>query len=492
MKIILVLSLLLFTYMSVEAQIGGASSFFDARSTGMGNSFTAASRGIFAVGKNPANMVLNESGTFEVQTNLIPLPLPSMNLGAGTDFLSLKDYNYFFGGVPDPTNPSNKVGRLLTPADKERLSELLKNGGNVFTDFSLPLLNLYLNAGEKAGSFALTANDRFVLDFTSPKDLSDLALNGNADGSVYNFSDAKVNSWWLRAYSLSYSRSLNDLFTNVFKVPENLFQQISFGFTVKYVQGFAYVGSDYVNASIETKDNSILASANVRGLMAVSTNMGLKYSFDSLSTDKKSSFTPFPSAAGSGLGFDLGFTARMNDVLTVGFSITDIGSLNWNNNAAEYIYNTTINLTDPSDKAQMDSIKDNSKEYTGRFISGFSTSLPTALHIGAAYQLDKAPFISYFPGSMLLVVDFHQGFNDMPGNTTKSRVGLGIEWKPMNWIPFIRTGISLGGRENFNWTFGLGINAGIFDLGIATKDVNYFFSNDLKRVSIALDTRWKF
>lgn len=495
MKYLFIMSFLFLTYINSEAQIGGSYASFDARSTGMGNTYTASSRGIFAVGKNPANLTLSENGRFEIQTNVLPLPLPSLNLGVGENFMSIKDYNYFFGGVPDPADPSKKIGRLLTPADKESFAELFKDGGNVYTDFSMPIMNLYLNAGDEIGSFALTFNERVAIDFTAPKGLVDVALNGldgNPDGSVYNFSGAKLNAWWLRSYGVSYARPVNDLLRDVLKLPENLFEQVSLGVTVKYIQGFAYAGSDKFNASIETKGTDILANAEASGYVAVSPDLGTKYSFDSLSAKRDANISPFPTPAGSGIGLDFGITAKINDILTVGLALTDAGSINWKTNAAEYLYRNQINITNLADENQMDSIGEKSKDYTGRYISSFSTSLPTTLSFGAAYQLDKAPFIPYFPGSMLLVLEYHQGFNNLPGNSTDPRFGLGFEWKPMDWIPFIRSGVSIGGREKFNWTFGLGFNAGIFDAAIATRDINYIYSNNIKRVTIALDTRWKF
>ncbi|MCU7491608.1 MAG: hypothetical protein HF300_15155 [Ignavibacteria bacterium] len=492
MKYFFLMSFLLVIYINSEAQIGGSYAPSDARSTAMGNTYTASSRGIFAVGKNPANLALTGNNGVEIQTVAIPLPLPSINIGLGTNFMSIKDYNYFFGGVPDPADPSKKVGRLLSPADKEHFADMFKDGGNVFTDISMPLFNLYINAGEKAGAFALTVNDRVSVDFTAPEGLANFAMQGNPEGSVINFSDAKLTAWWLRSYGLSYSRQINDLLTNVFKLPGNMFEQVTFGVTIKYIQGYAYAGTDQFNASIETNDNGIIADAQARGLIATSPNLGITYSFDSLSTKREGKFSAFPTPAGSGVGLDFGLTAKVNDILTLGLALTDAGSVKWKTNAAEYSYTNHIDLTDPTNKDKMDEIGDSSDNYEGRYLSSFSTSLPLALSLGATYQLDKAPFISDFPGSMLLVLEYHQGFNDLPGNSTTPRFGLGFEWKIANGVPFIRSGISAGGRENFNWTFGLGFNGGIFDAAIATRDLNYCFSNSLKRVTLALDTRWKF
>ncbi|MEI7811382.1 MAG: DUF5723 family protein [Ignavibacteria bacterium] len=494
MKFFITTSLLLILSICSQAQIGGSASGYDAQSIGMANTYTAASTGVFAIGKNPANLSFSDNGRFEVQTNIIPLPFPSISFGAGTDFLSINDYNYFFGGVPDPANPGGKkIGRFLTAEDKNRLVSMFEDGGTVSTGFSMPLLKIFYKAGDKAGAFGFSISDNFAMEMKFPKGLANFAMNGNSADTLTSFSDGKFTAWYLRDISLSYSRDINELLTNTFNMPQNLFQRFSFGISFKYVTGLAYAGSDNLNASMITSSNQIMFNSNSSGLVAVSPDFGTKYDFDSLSQKKDANMGPFPASAGSGIGIDIGFTAQLNDALIIGFALTDLGNITWNTNAAKFTYNSSVSLTDLSETSQRDTAQKRIKEYKGEYISEFSTSLPGALRIGASYQLDKDPVIGgLIPGKLLIAMDFNMGFNDMPGNSTKPRVSLGTEWKPMDWVPFIRTGLSFGGNDSFNWAFGLGFNAGVFDLGIATRDFQYMFSNDIKRTSIALDTRWKF
>ncbi|MGE5680857.1 MAG: DUF5723 family protein [Bacillota bacterium] len=493
MKFIMPFILLLLITVCTAAQIGGSLSATDARSAGMGNTGTASSRGIFAIGKNPANLSFSETGRLEILTNLLPLPLPSISAGVGTNFLTIKDFNYFFGGVPDPADPAKKVGRYLTIEDKQKFVDLFSDGGKIFTSVNIPWFALTVNAGEKTGSFGVSANENFAMYLDLPKGLADFAMNGNTSDSVVSFSDMQMKSWWLRDYSLSYSRDINDLLTNFFSVPENLFKHFSLGITVKYVQGFAYVGSESFNANITTNDEKIMFNSDAVGLTAFSPDLAMKYEFDSTTYGKEANASLFPQTAGTGLGFDFGITAQLNDALIVGAALTNIGNINWNTNAARFAYNNSLELTSLTEKEERDSLSDKMKKYKGEYVSEFSTALPGAFRFGVAYQLDKAPFIgNAFPGQLLLTFDFLKGFNDLPGNSTKARTAFGLEWKPMNWIPFIRTGVSMGGIDKFNWTFGIGFNAGLFDLGIGTKDFHQFLSNDFKRASVAIDTRWKF
>lgn len=491
MKYILILIMLSLTTVISMAQTSGTVSSSNARMSAMGGSSTSISRGIFAPGTNPANMIYNENRRIEIQTAFLPLPIPSLRLTTGTNFLSIKEYNYFFGGIADPANPSEKKGRYLTDSDKQRFSSLFDDGGNIFFDMSLPLLGLYYN-NDKAGAFAFSVNERAAFNFAIPQGIIELGLYGNGSRPLFNFNETEVKAWWLRDYSLSYSKDINELLITKLNLPDNLFDQFSFGITLKYITGFAFVSSSSVDATLETGNDYIKLKTLSSGIIAASEDFGIKYGFDSLSQKKESRFSPFPSPSGNGIGIDFGFSARMNEVLTVGMAFTDLGSIKWNKNTAEFTYSSEMNLSDFSNEEQMDSLEDSGKD-EGKFIDQISTSLPGAFRLGTSYLLNKASAGNGFPGELLVSVDYLQGFNNMPGNTTKALLALGFEWKPMNWIPYIRTGFAFGGKYKFNWAFGLGFNAGVFDIDIATRDFQYLVSaNDLNRASLSLDTRWKF
>ena len=76
------------------AQYGSTGSV-DARGMSMAKTYNAASNGVFALGINPANLMFSEDKYFEFST---VLPLPDLALSTGTNFISINDFNYFFGG----------------------------------------------------------------------------------------------------------------------------------------------------------------------------------------------------------------------------------------------------------------------------------------------------------------------------------------------------------------------------------------------------------
>ncbi len=479
MKIIKILiSLVLLTSVSVFAQFGSLGAL-DARSAGMGKTSNAISQGVFSIGINPANLI-NTSDEVNFST---VLPIPYVSLRTGTNFISLNDINKYF---TDST-------LVLSDADKQNLNSIFSNGGLILANVSVDIFSFELNLGRTTGAFGISINDVAAGDITVPHEITQLAFNGNPVGSNYNFDDIKFNSWWIRNYSLSYARELPNFF-------QEIFSSLAAGITLKYVQGFEFVQSTQVNGnSIQTNasNNQITLSTNYAIQSAFSDNFNVKYNYsnnsnnsnDSSNSNSNSNFSPFPTPAGTGFGFDIGFNAAMGDTWKFALAVTDIGSITWDKNAALTSSTGQYTITDIAQSSQRDSVKNKFKGHSDS-LSSFSTSLPTALRLGAAYTFNFDG--SSFPGTLLLALDINQGFNDMPGNSTKTRVSLGAEWKPMDWIPYLRTGFSFGGLYGFHWSAGLGIDAGVLDFNLGTTDFQSFVAPNAKYISVAFDSRWKF
>ena len=185
---------------------------------------------------------------------------------------------------------------------------------------------------------------------------------------------------------------------------------------------------------------------------------------------------------------DFGLSASLSAVLNVSFSVTDIGSIKWDQRSARYSALGDIYVNDISNKDQIDSLDDKIMG-KGAYVNDFTTALPTALRFGISYFMKE----SKIPGTLLIGLDYNQGLNNLPGNSTKARFSIGSEWKPMDWIPYIRTGFSFGGWAGFNWAAGLGIDMGLVDLNFATSDMNSLvFPNSAKHLSVSFGSQWKF
>ncbi len=463
-KIIKITAVLFFASTALFAQLGTEGTF-DARNYGMAKTANSVSRGVFSIGINPANLISFPSQKLEFST---VLPIPSISMKAGTNFISIDEINYFFGRV-------NGEGRYLNDSDKQRLMDLFSDGGVVGMNVSLNLLMVSYMVSPEFGTIAFSVNDVGAVKCNIPKALPEMALYGNPAGKVFNFSEFDLKSWYLRSYALSYAR-------RIYTSSEFPYNIISAGITLKYIQGFSYAGTDRVNSSFSTgANNQVEGTADYRGYSAFSSNFGVKYDFDPVK--KESDFTPFPEPAGSGIGFDLGLAASFGDSWKLSLALTDLGSIKWDKNAAQFSATGSIYIDDLSNEAQRDSLKD---KFVGKSkkIDSFETGLPSALRLGIAKN------ISY---NLLLTADCNLGFNDLPGNSTKGRFSIGAEWKPMDWIPYLRTGFTFGGLYGFGWAAGIGFDINVLEINIATSDFNSFVSpNKAKYLSVAIDTRWKF
>jgi hypothetical protein len=466
MKIILSTFILLAMSLPVFAQYGSVGSV-DARSMSLAKTYNANTSGIYAIGINPANMMFSPNSHFEFSTMM---PLPSISMKAGNNFMSFTDFNYFFGG-------DNGNARILTTADKQRLANLFTNGGRVFADFSMNDFTAMYKAEPNIGAFALSMVDYVGISFTVPKSFVDLGLNGNQTNQIYSFNDAAAKSWWIRMYSLSYARELPE-------IDQNIFDKIAIGVSLKMVNGYSYTELNHINTTLNTgSKNQIGGSSDMVANTAFSPSFGSVYDFDSSNT--KSSMGLFPVPAGSGVGVDLGIATSMDQVWRFSLSVTDIGSIKWDNNTAKYSATGNFSITDLTDKKQLDTIKDKIIG-KGEYSSGFLTSLPTALRAGASYLLSNV-----VPGSMLLALDYNQGFNDSPGNSKNPRFSFGAEWLPFGWFN-IRTGATVGGLDGFGWALGIGFDAGLVEFNFATSDLNQVVAgNSGKMYTVAFGSRWK-
>lgn len=463
----------------VFAQGFGSSGALDARNIALGGTNANSARGVYAIGVNPANLVISQDHKVELST---VIPFPSINISAGNDFISLNDYKYFFTGVKSENGSIN--GRYLDNAEKNKFLNLFDHGSMINTNIGTNLLSFTIYPSKEIGAFGFAIQDWTSAQASLPKEVFELLLFGNEPGKTFNLNDLEVQAWYLRNYSLTYSRDLSEYFPDAF----NFF---SAGVTFKMVQGLFYAGVDRINTTLETQnDYDIKVNGDSRMLVASSPSFGVVYDFESDDVSRDSNVGLFNDPAGSGIGVDFGFYAELNKAWSIAFAVTDLGSINWEKGLAEYTSNGEFLLQDITDSDLIDSLS-NAITGEGNYTSSFRTSLSTAMKIGVGLKLDKI-LKTNFPGQLNLELNYNQGFNKMPANTTTERISLGAEWIPIGWFK-VRTGLSVGGYDNFNWAFGLGFDSGILDFDFATAYTNSIFDgNNAKRLGFALSSKWTF
>ncbi|MDP2209938.1 MAG: DUF5723 family protein [Bacteroidota bacterium] len=422
---------------------------------GMARTYTAIARGINSVGINPANLGYPDKGT--VTFNLL-----NFGTKVGSDLIDLDLYEKYF------TGDKNGDPVFLKDADKRKILEVYPSGlAQTGFNFEFKLLS-FSYQHSTVGGFVVSVIERTGVNFLMPKDYVQFLLYGNPLGSRYDFSKTYFNSMWYREYSLSYGR----------RIPRFIFMKsMTAGFSIKMIHGFGFAELSRNNTHFTTDANAKIAGrvdyqAKFAGL-------------DLLREESDVEYSPFPKPAGSGYGIDLGISGFVNNELSIGIALTDVGAIMWKQNTYENSGNAAFDFDDPRTAQEQLNNLDTLLNGTNKPIKNFSSGLPTVLRIGAAYQFDKAPFINKFPGELLLALDYNQGFNNLAGNTTKPRFSLGVEYKPWKWLP-LRTGVSLGGVDGFNMGFGFGILFSFMDIEFATENFDAAISpRSISRASFA-------
>ncbi|HLF19162.1 MAG TPA: DUF5723 family protein [Bacteroidota bacterium] len=428
------------------------------RGMAMGRTFNASSRGLDALGVNPANLALADRSS-------ISLNILSLGTRLSTELFSYDVYQEFFTGDP---NDRNKP-KILTEDDKNRLLSLLPEGrGATRSDFEIFSLGFSFRH-PKFGGIAFAMTDRLGARFDLPKEYLRMFLFGfDSTGSTYNFEGTAVSAWWWREYNISYGIEL----------PLNRppVKNIAVGIGVKLLRGYAAVKTDHYAGIIGVQR---VGSNQYRGI-ANFDFLTSRSGIDELGSNRGKSFSVFPDPAGTGIGFDLGLSVELLSGARIAASITDIGSLRWNKNIVETAASYSLAFTDPFSSQTRDSLE---KAFKGSNSPGesFSTRLPTAFRLGASMEVQKIPGLSALPGTLLFAVDATQGFTESMGGIVQPRISLGMEYRLIPLLP-LRTGFSFFGGDVVRWGAGFGLDFYAFNLDLATENLAMLFSS--KKVSM--------
>ncbi len=431
------------------------------RGLSMARTYVVDSRSVDALGINPANLSLDDRLPFT-------LALPSVGVRLSSELINYDAYNNYFTGIPDPQNPGKRIQKVLTDQDKNDLLGLLPDNGQTRADAEVTAIGMSIQLG-KVGSLGFAITDHIGTELDIPKEYFKVFLFGfDASGSNYNFNGTSATAWWWREMNFSYANKLP------FNLP--ILENTYFGVGYKIIRGYGVMVTDHYKGSIA----NTVVGGNQYELQAAFdflTKRSGSPIFAADSGNKGPAFhgmSAFPDPAGKGTGFDFGLNGQIGEKIRVGISVTDIGSIAWDQNLVETYGSYSATLTDPFDSTQQASLKNGFKG-ANRPGQPFTTALPTKLRVGLAFQTKDMPVLHYFPGNMLMEVDYSQGLNNSLGNTTAPRFSVGTEWRLIPILP-LRTGITVGGHDQFRWAFGFGLDIWIMSVDIGTENFGMLFS----------------
>jgi hypothetical protein len=422
---------------------------YSPRLVGMGRAFTAFSRGLDAVGVNPANLALDDRNA-TVTINLAPT-----GLAIGSDFINLQIYSDYFTGDPNlGINPATgkRYAYKLTDSDIDKILELFPSGiGRTQINVQAAPIGLSLQIGNFG--FAIVPSVQTSINLDLDKEYLEFPFRGYPAGKEYNFNNTAINGQSVAEVNTSLAYLLPFEFRHV--------SEVAVGVGVKYMLGLGFIATDHYKGSISPYTNEKPGEP----LFNDSTRANFDFLQWVASVDPNNPTQP----AGTGLGFDVGISMRLFDNIQFGASITDIGKIKWDKNTKAVIGKANFVVNTIDDTSNQTKFRD---AFQGQTIdtTGFEFELPTAVNVGFAVQVDD--IFEWVPFRWLVAVDGHFGLNEIGGNTKLPQFSIGTELDPVaGWLP-LRTGVIIGGRERFAWSAGFGIHIlNTFDIDFATQSI---------------------
>ncbi len=399
----------------------------------------------------------------------IIISLPSVFAQLSNNSLSINDINYYFG---------NDNSRYLTNIDKQNLLSSFSNDGKIFTKVNFSLFKIYYSLGNRYGTLGIEVNDNIAGNVSIPNQLIELGLVGNQINRTYTFNDLNAKSWWLRAYSLTYANRILQRENN----SGSVFEAIDIGVKLKVIKGFAYAGTESVSSYFYTSqvDNSLIGNYSIIANTAFSENLGIDYDFDS-TYSPKGNFNIFPKSVGSGFGVDIGMNFIFRNKINLSIALNDMGSVTWDKHAAQHNIYGSFFVNDIFDEEQLDSLEEMSHS-DSKYISEFSTTLPLNLQIGAMVDISKyIEPLKYFS----IFVNYSQGFNNAPGNSTKPIMEAGTFVDFGDYLPNAMFAIRYDETQSMRIPFMFGYSFPCFAASFYGLDVISLFNANTSKANIS-------
>jgi hypothetical protein len=301
------------------------------------------------------------------------------------------------------------------------------------------------------GNYGQDTLDLIVSGTVNPENQKSLA-------ALLNGSDIETS--WVREYRFGYGT----------KVYSNDRYQFFAGAGVKYLQGMHII-------SFSSDGNS------AGGFASVSPFYDLD--FDEAETNPSANLEnsgTLPEPVGQGFGFDLGVSAIIDERLTLGLSMNNIGSMTWDGN----VYKLEDILVDDYENPGVSSLSivdqlnsiigsDGAIEWNGE--ETLKTKLAKNLRIGASYK---------FGEKLNAGLDVVMPMDEEVGALEKPLIGLGGDFIPVKWFRF-SMGFLSGGNYDFKIPAGIVFVAGngTWECGFSSRDIITFFSENDPTISLS-------
>lgn len=463
---------------------------YNSQTLGMGRGGTAFIDGYHANFLNPANLMINNTGR---------KPKNSIGIGGGIGFsaggtlLNQRVYeDYLTKGYTIADNVAGQSATLRTDMLNDWFGSNAENTREV--SFGLQVVPFGFSHRGENTAFSVATRVRTLNDFSINKGFAELAFYGFdsqkfGDPVPVNFTNTVLS---YAEISVGYAMKLPIPFTGMIeKLPFINGVNVYAGVAPKYIVGLQSMDFDF-NSTLEV--NNALAPGGASVIhdfnYTLSTYGDLSKELSAYAAEHQLD----PEAkldldydgsdvgnVGSGFGVDLGLTAEVDvslpalgflgkrQVLRLGMSLTDLGSVTYDSSPSEISASDTFTFDgDIGEKQVDDYFNDLADSLQNQVYGGFSAlqtdakkyTLPGMYNFGAALTL----------GKLTTTLDYGVGFNDLGRNTKVSRANLGLEYRLFNFIP-LRFGTRIGGESAATYSAGFGFDFRFLDFTFAASTV---------------------
>ncbi len=467
----------------------------NAKGLGMSTACVVISTGIDAYGINPANYYSYGNFKTDLGSEVYKLKRKSKpewqiaiaNLGGG--YGSDKSLNFYSTYLKYLSIRRETFANRFLNLDSVfnfRANVLPDKNTEVNYDFELKWFSINYT-DPRFGAVNFTISDKVGLNTNvlNKNESFPLPLIQFENGGKYDILKADLHlseaiAWWIRKYTIGYAQKFEN---------KGLIRNFTFGFSASLVHGFGNaiiynsgIKMDTYGIKNDNRGNHI---DSLKGKQDFYSLQSLTDLFQDYIDGAQTHFTFFPRPAGKGFSMDAGINLQIGDNLWIAASITELGFIKWtyntlvNKDTNDFNYKNFYVLSeDPTYNQFVNDLDGLDTRYTG---AAYTTDMPTKFRMGVLFK----------PNDELSVeLDWAKGTNNLPGNDTRDKISLGAEYYITKNIP-VRSGVSVGGSDSFNFSLGAGYTYKNLTIDVATNNMNVIWNQftEINRLSLTISSK---
>ncbi|MBO0359267.1 hypothetical protein J0X19_14995 [Hymenobacter sp. BT186] len=463
-------SLLTTLLLSAAAPLYAQNELSNFTATGRGGVATPLVTDYQALGINPANLGRRVEGT-----PLVTVGLLELGLGAGSRSLTRDQLKNLVFHAEDG----------LSAADKQALTVSFTNGNAL--NVNAAAMSVGLSVALPVGTVALSNRQRVVGHVGLNQTAADVLFNGS-NAQIYQAATYQTNGQYDPAKAPMISAALQGTELQLQWTDE---YNVGYGAQVIDADGFKLsvgVGYRYIRGigmlDVRVDDGEVNAFSSLSPLFKV--NYGSVTGNPNFDYRTGSGLK----SVGSGHGFDLGVTAAASDLVRVGVSLTDLGSMTWkgnvltaNDQALKKVTSGGVNTYNIFKEASQLFGSSSDAAFTYNPDRQKKEKLPAKLRAGAAFTITEKLDVG---------VDAAVPLNNLAGNLNSTLLGVGLDFKPVSWVR-LSSGVTGGAGYGTSVPLGITFSTKHYEAGISTRDITGLISEDSPYYSVALGVlRFKF